>query len=192
MKTPSRSTPWTTVLPQDETKIGRALAGGHLPSIAKSILSHEKLRELLFKHFLTQIETECSRLCQRHPNSSVFRKISQPLLADFDWKVFIEDLQTKAPTFFQILSTITSHGDRRNKTKVGNAHNPGICMAAAVILKERNREMSGVQSLISFLLFASHVNKQVNKYCNNVKPDNIYIHIHTQMSIYRFTHVSTT
>ena len=85
----------------------------------------------------------------------------QALLAVFDWKIFVEDLQNKAPNIFQILSTIASHGDHRNKTKVGDAHNPGICMAAAAVLKERNREMNGVQSLLSLLLFTSHVNKQV-------------------------------
>lgn len=88
----------------------------------------------------------------------------QSLLAEFSWTVLVEVLQKKAPTFFQILSTIASHGDHRNKMKVGDAHNPGICMAAAVILKERNREMNGVQSLLSLLLFTSHVNKQVYWY----------------------------
>ena len=133
-------------MPQPETKIGRALAGGHLPSIAKSIMGHDNLRQLLFKQFVVQIDSECSQLCQRQPNYySVYRKIPQSSLADFDWKIFVEDLKNKAPTFFQILSTIASHGDHCNKTKVGDTHNPGICMAAAVILKERNREMNGVQ-----------------------------------------------
>lgn len=148
-------------MPQPETKIGRALAGGHLPSIAKSIMGHDKLRELLFKQFVANIDSECSQLCQRQPKHSVYRKMSKALLADFSWKDFVEDLKNKAPTFFQILSTIASHGDHRNKAKVGDAHNPGICMAAAVILKERNREMNGVQSILSLLLFTSHVNKQV-------------------------------
>ena len=148
-------------MPQPETKIGRALAGGHLPSIAKSIMGHDNLRELLFKQFVAQIDLECSQLCHRPPKSSVYRKMPQALLADFSWKFFVEDLQNMAPTFFQILSTIASHGDHQNKTKIGGAHNPGICMAAAVILKERNREMNGVQSILSLLFFTSHVNKQV-------------------------------
>ena len=127
-------------------------------------MGHDNLRELLFKHFVAQIDAECSQLCQRQPKSSVYRKMPQSLLAEFSWTVFVEELQKKAPTFFQILSTIASHGDRQNKTKVGDAHNPGICMAAAVILKERNWEMNGVQSLLSLLWFTSHVNKQVYWY----------------------------
>ena len=127
-------------------------------------MGHDNLRELLFKQFVAQIDSECSQLCQRQPKSSVYLKILQAPLADFNWKVFVEDLQNKAPTFFQLLSIIASHGDHRNKTKVGDTHNPGICMAAAVILKERNREMNGVQSILSLLLFTSHVNKQVHWY----------------------------
>ena len=72
--TPTRAIPWTTVLPQNEIKTGRALAGGHIPSIVKSTIGHEKLRELLFKQFLSQIDTECT------PNSSAFQKIPQSLL----------------------------------------------------------------------------------------------------------------
>ena len=149
------------MLSQHESKIGRALAGGHLPSLAKSILGHEQLRKALFQHFLDQIDNDCSRLCQRQSNTSVFRKVPQPLLSEFKWKDFVDDLQVKAPTLFQVLSTVSSHNDQRNKIKTGERHNPGIYMAAAVLLKERNREMNGLPSIVSLLLFSSHVSKQV-------------------------------
>lgn len=116
-----------------------------------------RLEELLLKQFLSQIDAECSQLCRHQPNSPAFRNISQSLLADFSWNSFMENLQTKTPMFFQTLSTIASQGDRRNQTKVGNPHNMGICMAAAIILKECNREMNSVQSLVSLHLFTSHV-----------------------------------
>ena len=132
-------------------------------------MGHDNLRELLFKQFVAQIDSECSQLCQRQPKSSVYLKILQAPLADFNWKVFVEDLQNKAPTFFQLLSIIASHGDHRNKTKVGDTHNPGICMAAAVILKERNREMNGLQSILSLLLFTSHVNRYTGTCTNSDK-----------------------
>lgn len=80
---------------------------------------------------------------------------------NFTWRVLIDDLKGRAPTFFQVLSTVASHNDHQNKNKAGNAHNPEISMAAAVILKERNREMNGIQSLASLTMFATHVNKQV-------------------------------
>ena len=33
-------------------------------------------------------------------------------------------------------------------------------MATAIMLKERNREMCGIQTLLSLILFSSHVQKQ--------------------------------
>ena len=161
VSTPSRSVPWKTVLANNEGKIGRALAGGHLPSLAKSIVSHNELRELVFLHFLDKVNAECSKLCQLKPQPSLFRKIPSSMYDNFTWNVIVEDLKERAPTFFRVLSTVASHSDHRNKKKAGNAHNPGISMAAAVILKERNREMNGIQSLVSLTMFATHVNKQV-------------------------------
>ena len=75
--------------------------------------------------------------------------------------MLIDELSSKTPMLLQILRTLTSANDHRNKHKSGSVHQPGICMAASVILKERNREMCGVQSVISLLLFSSHANKQV-------------------------------
>ena len=57
VSTPSRSVPWKTVLANNEQKIGRALAGGHLPSLANSIVSHNELRELVFLHFLDEVNS---------------------------------------------------------------------------------------------------------------------------------------
>lgn len=112
---------------------------------------------MLFKQFLSQIDAECNRLCQGQPNATAFRKIPQSSLTD-SIGMLLYKIYTNTPL---ILSTIACHGDHRNKIKVGNVHNPGICMAAAVILKEQNCEMNGVQSLVSLLLFTSHINKQV-------------------------------
>ncbi len=38
---------------------------------------------------------------------------------------------------------------------------PAIVNATAILLKERNREMSGVQSIVSYLMYACHSEKQV-------------------------------
>ena len=53
--------------------------------------------------------------------------------------------------------------DHRNEQKRADYHNPGICMSTAVLLKERNREIVGVQTHISLALFTSRVNKDVSE-----------------------------
>ena len=69
----------------------------------------------------------------------------------------IEDLKSKAPTLLQLVTSVVSVNDHRNTSKVGNSHHPGICAAFAVLLKERNREMCGLQSIVSVLMYACYV-----------------------------------
>ena len=47
----------------------------------------------------------------------------------------------------------------RNKHKRGDAQYPGLCTAVAILLKECNREMCGVQSYISSALFSTKIHK---------------------------------
>ena len=67
----------------------------------------------------------------------------------------IEDLKSKAPTLLQLVTSVVSVNDHRNTSKVGNSHHPGICAAFAVLLKERNREMCGLQSIVSVLMYVN-------------------------------------
>ena len=150
------------MLSEEDSKLGRTLAGGHIPSLAKAVMGHKCLREAVTLSFLDQLESECSKLCQNSTPPSLFCKVPVSEIEEFQWDRFIQELKEKAPLLLQILSSITSRNDHRNKLKTGGAHNPGICMAAAVILRERNQKMTGVQSLISMILFASHVDKQVH------------------------------
>ena len=76
--------------------------------------------------------------------------------------MLVEELSLKAPTLLKILSPIVTANDKRKQTAVPGSHNPGLCMAVAILLKERNREMCGLQSIISLLLYSSHVDKQVS------------------------------
>ena len=67
----------------------------------------------------------------------------------------VYELEKHAPMVLRIVSCLVTRTDGRNKTKKGTAHQPGICTAVAVILKERNREMCGLQSLqISLLMYS--------------------------------------
>jgi len=125
-------------------------------------MGHRHLRETVLLLVLDQLESECSKLCQNSSPPSLFAKVPVSEVQEFQWDKFIQELKEKAPLFLQILSSITSRNDHRIKLKSSRAHHPGICMAAAVVLKERSQKMTGVQSLISLILFASHVDKQVH------------------------------
>lgn len=77
------------------------------------------------------------------------------------WEAFITELACKAPTLLHTLMTLVSFNDGRNTTKVGAAHYPGVSAAVAILLKERNREMCSIQSLVSVLMYSCHCEKQV-------------------------------
>ena len=46
-------------------KIGRALAGGHLPSIAKAIFAHNGVREEVLLKVMDLIKEEVNSLCRK-------------------------------------------------------------------------------------------------------------------------------
>ena len=72
----------------------------------------------------------------------------------------MEELQTKCPTLLQLLWAIVSRSDHRNRVKQGEQHYPGMCVAVAILLKERNKHMSGIQTLLSMVLYSSRVRKK--------------------------------
>lgn len=145
------------------------------------------LRDAVILRVLDQLDEECVKLCQVS-SPSLFSKVPASALEDFDWEGFYCQLGERAPLLLQMLSTIACRNDHRNQRKAGEAHHPGICMAAAVILKERTQRMTGVQSVMSFLLFASHVDKQVNYSCIM---DRCVYERFLSITLSRSTHAST-
>ena len=126
------------------------------------MLAHEGLREQILLKLFDLIDAECGKLCQRACNPpSLFRKIPIEKLPHFKWESCISELELKAPTILKMLTTIVCRNDHRNQHKQGERHHPGICMAISTLLKERNREMGGIQNFISLVLFTSRVQKQV-------------------------------
>lgn len=154
----------TKELSTEDAVIGKELFDGHLPTLAKAIVNYPALAEHVFDLFIDLMSSECNSLC-RHTRGQealfLFRKIPVSQLPEFKWQKCIEELQSAAPHILQVLIAIASKNDKRNTVKQGSAHFPGICIALAVILKERNREMCGIQSLVSVLLMMSGVNKKV-------------------------------
>lgn len=163
VQTPNLPIPYTAELPADLIKIGRVLAGGHIPTIARAVFNHAPLKEEIMLKVLDAASNECGELCRKGPNNtSCFRNIPLGKMEEFEWAQCIEELHKKAPMLLRLLSSIVQHNDHRNTSKRGDRHNPGISMAVAVLLKERNREMCGLQSLIALLLFKGQAHKKAS------------------------------
>lgn len=153
-----------------ESRLARTLAGGHAPSIANAVIRMIAVREEVFNYFVDVVNSECSLLCQKEPSSN-FRNIPVNKISNFKWEDLVEELKAKSPLLWKILTAAAIRADPRCSHKPMSAHYPGIINAAAVLLKERNREMCGLQSVVSLLMCACHCEKQVttvNEDRNNV------------------------
>ena len=163
MASQGEAAPFSKTLGEADSKLFRSLLGGHYPSFANAVMANPNIREAVLTSFLNLINAECNTLCKKLADPpSRFRKIDLGELSDFSWKPLIIELQDNAPVLFKILTSIVSHSDSRNNFKVGSAHFSGICTAVSVVLKERNREMCGIQSLVSLLMYSSCCEKQVH------------------------------
>ena len=105
VSSPARAIPWNRKL-NDEAKLGRALAGGHIPSVAKAVVQNSALREEVFLQFLNLVDEECCMLCQKN-DPSLFRRVPVAELVSFQWEQFIDELKSKAPTLLRILHAIS-------------------------------------------------------------------------------------
>ena len=127
----------------------------------KVVLSHPDLQQITINKVTDMLDAECSTLCKKDTATpSPFRKMAFDKMRRFNWNLLVKDLQAKAPVLFMFY-TVVSHSDKRNQQKRDAAHHPAIHMAMATLLKDRNREMGGLQTIVSLLLFKSCVKKQV-------------------------------
>ena len=94
---------------------------------------------------------------------SLFRNITVSSMDQFSWTAAIQELQKKCPILLCLLSSLVNRNDHCNKRKHGESDYPGISMAIAAILKERNREICGIQTYVALVLFNSRVQKKVHK-----------------------------
>ena len=94
-----------------EAQLGRAIAGGHIPTVAKAVLANSDLWEAVLCLLVGEIDMECAVLCQKK-EPSLFRKIKPSNMLDFHWKMLMSELEEKAPLLLQILQVIVSRNDR--------------------------------------------------------------------------------
>ena len=152
--------PYGKTLGEREGKVACQLLGGHAPSIAMAVMCMEDVKECLYDLFISTINDECNKICQCSV-ISVFRNMSMNQAVDFKWSLLIIELKSKSPLVYSVLSSVVTRDDCRNTIKVRDSHNPGICMLAGVILKERNGEMCSLQSILSLLMYSCHCEKRV-------------------------------
>lgn len=111
---------------------------------------------VIFRHNILQvIRMECASLCEKR-RPSLLRKCTKEKLTSFTWTSFHRELQDRAPTLLSILKCAARPRRSRSDPSL-----PGIGLAAAVLLKQRNKELNLVQSIVAVMLYAGHSAKKV-------------------------------
>ena len=119
------------------------------------------MKEQLINEVLDLIEGECALLCSRSQQGP-FRRAQVTEFDTFNWDHYIHKMEQKSIVLC-LLRLIVGHSDHCNQQKWAEHHVPGSCMTTAVMLKESNRDMVGVQTHVSLALFTSRVHKQVRE-----------------------------
>ena len=72
----------------------------------------------------------------------------------------IDELRVKAPNLLKLMVFLVSRSDHRNN-KERRETPPRHLYGSQRLTKERNREMTGIQTFLSLVLFSSRVSKKV-------------------------------
>ena len=96
-----------------------------------------------------------------------FHRLPLKNVEEFSWDIYIQELKLRGPFLLKLFRTLVQHNEHRNMTKQGPKHTPGICMSIAALLQEHNREITGIQTYVSHVLF-NDVQKQVSLQCIQV------------------------
>ena len=100
-----------------------------------AIMQVKSLKNAFLKHILQQIHLECVLLCGK--KSSVLRALTPAELGSFSFEQLLDEWQSYAPLFYEFLSCAANVHASELKEKC-----IGLCIAGAVLLRERNIHMS--------------------------------------------------
>ena len=143
-------------------KIGKALSrgGSNLKSLAKTVLSHNKLRETIEEQLCNELSEQAKTLCSSK-TPSILRTPEKETLKKFSWELIGKELKEKAPLLYQVLLSVAVPNTSRATDKKTTQRLPGVCLAVGVLLKVREPSMSFIPYMMSLVLRAAGTSKKV-------------------------------
>ena len=124
--------------------------------MARTVLRTPALHRRLVHLIAKKITRECKRISSKK-NSTLLR-LSLNKVKSFDWKLLRKELKRHTPTLLSVLEAAScNQPSKRNPRIVG--------MAAAALLKGRNKNLCLLQGVVSTILYAGHSSKKVKHIC---------------------------
>lgn len=130
--------------------------------IATAAMLLPSLKSCLKYLFLEEIDDQCRSLCVRKHNPSILhvsRQDTKASLENFNWLGIMEEMKTRAPDLLDFIATVSVPVVKEK----GNQISP-VCVAYAVMMHTRWRELSLVQKVMTFILGIGHSSSKVNQY----------------------------
>ena len=148
------------VLPKDLHRLGKALARGSCyKSIADAVMDSAELRKAIEDRICSDVNRECKKLCSKI-TPSLLRTTTKDGVLNFSWRTVGQELSEKSPLFHRLL---LASADPKSLSQGNDPERyPGICTAAAILLKNRDKGMSLIPYVISSILKVGRTSKRVS------------------------------
>lgn len=123
------------------------------PYVARTALRRNTIRKPVINNVINLMAKECIRLSRKQ---SIFRIGTVEKIKALKMSDVTRELRKKAPILYTIVKRACT---RRRAMKKSNLN--VATMAAALLLKERNKTLCSPQAIISIILYAGHCSKMV-------------------------------
>ncbi len=128
------------------------------------MLRHPQLSQMMVLEVANKVRNECASLGSTK-NPSILQKKSRADIANFNWSALVSEWEERAPTLLLLLTAACEKYWSRTQNTLSPSCAPALCMAGAILMKCRNKHVSGVQTIISIVLNAGHASSQVRAVC---------------------------
>ena len=153
----------TRRLPEHLFSVGEALGrykdGNEL---IEAIFDHDVLKDKAIGKVEQAVSNECTAVCKKTEEISVFRKSGVPQLLTFSINDAFSELCEKASVFMRILAVAASSERelRRQRQFAKRGKTAAILSSAATLLKCRDKDMAAFHHLLALYLYQEGASKQ--------------------------------
>ena len=144
--------------PAEQEKLCAAVAKTTPKQIASVIMGIPVIERCVKEIVLDKINKDCKSLCSKKTPSVLRtpRSKHSELAKVFCWSSILNEMKERAPDILNILITIAAPNLMLDGRQV-----PPICMAYALLMNTRNRELSMVQKMNTVIIGAGHATEKV-------------------------------
>lgn len=150
----------TGELPKDLHWLGKALAcGSDFKTIAGAAMNCPGLKKAIEDYICLEVNDKCKKLCSKK-DASLLRSATKDSIFNFSWETVVKELADKAPFFHCLL--LASVNPKSLSQSRNTERCPGVCAAATILLKNRDKGMTLVPYVISMILKVGRTSKKVS------------------------------